>query len=90
MHCLREKIYGEWDFHLSTDIQFVNLFETKEVCTHQLTNRVQILAQDQQFKFSNETIYKIKLKDNYIAEAEHNKTVVKGKWSPIYTQALSV
>jgi hypothetical protein len=34
VHCLREKIYGEWDFHVSKDIQFINLFQTREVCTH--------------------------------------------------------
>jgi hypothetical protein len=45
VHCLREKMYGEWDFHVSQDVQFVNLFESKEVCTHQMTNRVQILTE---------------------------------------------
>ena len=33
----------------------------------------------------NESHLDSDIKDNYIAEASHNKTVIHGKWSPIYT-----
>ena len=39
-HCLREKIYGMWEFHVSKDVENINLFETSEVCTHQLNNKL--------------------------------------------------
>ena len=38
VHCLREKIYGTWDFHVTKDVSTVNLFEMKEVCTHSMPN----------------------------------------------------
>jgi hypothetical protein len=34
VHCLRESVYGEWEFYVSKDSQNVNLFEVNEVCTH--------------------------------------------------------
>ena len=34
VHCLRQDLYGEWEFNVSQDAQAVNLFETKDVCTH--------------------------------------------------------
>jgi len=26
VHCLRDNVYGQWEFHVSTDIQTVDLF----------------------------------------------------------------
>ena len=34
VHCLRENIIGDWKFHVTKDAKMVNLFETKDICTH--------------------------------------------------------
>ena len=49
VNCLREKIYGIWDFSISKDLQSVNLFQSREVCTHAQPNKVQLITKD--FKF---------------------------------------
>jgi hypothetical protein len=51
-HCLRGEVYGMWEFHVSKEVESVNLFETNEVCTHQLNNKLQILGIHQQFSFA--------------------------------------
>lgn len=43
VHCLRENVYGVWDFHVSEDTQNVNLFNTKEVCSHAVPNQLQFI-----------------------------------------------
>ena len=91
VHCLREKLYGMWEFHVSKDINNVNLYESKEVCTHSQSNKVQLLAADHKFSFANEEIIKVSLMDNYKVEAsKEGSDVIKGKWSPIYDQAMMV
>lgn len=49
VHCLRENMYGVWDFHVSTDTQTVNLFNQKEVCTHNVPNGLQFINKDYKF-----------------------------------------
>ena len=34
VHCLKDDVFGTWDFHVNAQINTVNLFETKELCTH--------------------------------------------------------
>jgi hypothetical protein len=51
VHCLRENMYGLWDFHVSTDTQNVNLFDRKEVCTHNVPNGLQFINKDYKFQF---------------------------------------
>ena len=46
VHCLRENIYGTWEFHVTKDISTVNLFEMKEVCTHSMPNKYQFISAD--------------------------------------------
>ena len=69
MHCLREQIYGDWLFHISKDQSLVNLFEVKDVCTHNLPNGVQIIDKNFKFKFAQEDLVKVSLKDDYKAVA---------------------
>ena len=38
--CLRANVYGgTWHFYVSQDQQTLNLYQTKEVCTHLAPNR---------------------------------------------------
>lgn len=34
VHCERRNIVGDWRFHVTKDAAMVNLFETKDICTH--------------------------------------------------------
>jgi len=43
VHCLREQMYGVWNFHVSKDKGNVNLFESNELCSHSLPNKVQLV-----------------------------------------------
>lgn len=96
VHCLREKIYGMWEFHVSKDVDTVNLFEAKEICSHQMTNKVQILSQSYKFQFEKEEVWKVSLEDQYRAEATCTGcesgagSKVTGKWSPVYAQGMMV
>ena len=56
-----------------------------------------MVNKDHEFNFSGEDTYKINLNDNYAAEAvlckngqECEKTLIKGKWTSIYDQALNI
>ena len=97
-HCLREKVYGMWEFHVSKDVGHVNLFETEEICTHQLTNKLQIIGVDDKFSFAQEEVWKLSLMDHYQVEAMlcssssdcAKAEKIKGKWSPIYAQGMVV
>ena len=40
VHCLRQDVYGDWTFRVSKESGVVNLFETKDICTHNLPNGV--------------------------------------------------
>jgi hypothetical protein len=40
VHCLREQLFGMWKFHVSGDTQTVNLFDSQELCTHRVPNKV--------------------------------------------------
>lgn len=43
--CLRKHVHEQvWNFHISKDTQNVNLFQTNEVCTHAIPNKVQIIS----------------------------------------------
>ena len=69
VHCLRDNAYGEWDFHVSTEVNNVNLFQTQEVCTHERPNHIQIMSKDHQFTFEKEEVWKVKLLPDYVATA---------------------
>jgi hypothetical protein len=80
-----------WEFHVSKDTAKVNLFQAKEVCTHNLSNKVQLLSADHQFSFANEDVWQVSLMDGYLVEATLNGgPILKGKWSPIYDQSMVV
>jgi hypothetical protein len=72
VHCLRESVYGEWDFHVSKDSQNVNLFESKEVCTHALPNKLQFINGDYRFQFAKSDVWKVNLMDQYNVQASSN------------------
>lgn len=46
VHCLRESLYGVWDFHVSAQSESVNIFSTQEVCTHKVPNGLQFINND--------------------------------------------
>ena len=43
---------GTWNFHISSEVQTVDLFDSKELCTHKLPNKLQIMTQHDNFKFA--------------------------------------
>ena len=99
VHCLRESVYGTWDFYVSKDVQNVNLYDSTEVCTHRMPNRLQFINKNYQFHFAQQDVWKVNLMDNYKVEAikcEGSSTnciakkQITGKWSPIYAQSLLV
>ena len=97
VHCLREDIYGSWTFNISNEQQTVNLFETQSVCTHEQPNKIQIVDAKHEFSFANQETLKVKLLDNYKAEAQQceaggkcSEGVIAGKWSTVYDQAMKV
>lgn len=49
VHCIREELYGIWNFHVSTDKSNINLFDTKELCTHSVPNKIQMVNKSHQF-----------------------------------------
>ena len=91
VHCLRESVYGLWQFHVSKDTANVNLFDAKEVCTHQLSNKVQMISKEHQFSFADEDVWEVNLMDNNLVEASVNGgDVQKGTWSTVYDQSMLV
>ena len=98
VHCLREQLYGNWQFYVSNESATVNLFDTKEVCTHSIPNKVQIVSEKHGFNFGkNQSLYNVNLMQDYKAEAVFckkegscDKTIVHGKWTNIYDQAFDV
>ena len=50
--CTRDEVYGTWEFHVSSDQSPVNVFKSKEICTHMHPNRQQSIAKDFQFSFA--------------------------------------
>ena len=68
----------------------MNLFETREVCTHMLPNKMQVLAHGQNFNFGdNKDLYQILIKPDFTTEANFcpngddkkcNKDKLKGDW----------
>ena len=90
VHCLRENIYGQWEFKVSKETSAVNLFESTEVCTHLRPNHVQIINKDHDFKFESFDKWKVTLDNDYKATAQICKeenaceAAINGTWSTIY------
>jgi hypothetical protein len=72
------------------------LFQTQDLCTHTMPNRVQIIPADFKFNFASQNVVKVAINDNYKAEAvlcqsgastcdKSSGTVVHGTWSTIYS-----
>ncbi len=54
-----------WNFHVSGGgPQEVDLFDSKEVCTHEMPNKMQIIAESYQFAFESEQLWKVKMLDD--------------------------
>jgi hypothetical protein len=51
VHCLRGQVYGVWNFHVNQAVENVDLFSVKEVCTHQLPNKLQVIGSNHVWKF---------------------------------------
>ena len=65
VHCLRDDVFGDWEFTVNTQTENVNLYQANEVCTHQSPNKVQIISKDHEFKFAKSETYKLKLDKDY-------------------------
>lgn len=98
--CLRTHATNNiWNFHVSKDVQKVNLFETKEVCTHQMPNRIQLIDSNMKWKFANEDIWRIEILPDFIARASFcpngdtskcRQEKIHGRWQDFYDQAMMV
>ena len=65
VHCLRENLYGVWDFHVTANPQTINLFDSREVCTHNIPNGLQFISKDYQFQFESDQVWRMNLQDGY-------------------------
>lgn len=65
VHCLRQDLYGEWEFSLNQESQAVDLFNTRDVCTHQQPNKLQIISPATNFTFEKSDKIKVNLEDKY-------------------------
>lgn len=96
---------GVWNFHVSPHQETVDLFAQSEVCTHQVPNRVQIIAEDYQFEMYPQTLWKVMIydfttvkaknckgldEDQCMSEINDGLGVVKGTWNIYFSQALVV
>ena len=95
IHCLGEDRLGKWNFHVSTDVQNVNLYETTEVCTHDLPNRMQIMNEGYNFHFQKDAIYKMDFKPDNVIEAQICQGTdcgdsISGSWLAFYDQGFKV
>lgn len=55
VHCMSGDIYGEWTFFVSKEKTNVNLFDSQDVCTHNLPNGLQILTQSHNINFAEKS-----------------------------------
>ena len=93
---------GAWNFHMSADAQTVDLFQTQEVCTHQMPNKLQILTQNQDFSFASEQVMQVQLNEDGTAKAQKcgkfaggeckasDGEEIAGTWVAFYDQAFKV
>jgi hypothetical protein len=85
VHCLGG-VTGTWNFHVSSEIQNVNLYTTNEVCTHQMPNKLQLLPKEFKFKFEKEEPIKVHLNEDMSASIAG----ASAKWFSFYDQAFKV
>jgi hypothetical protein len=106
VHCVRDKLFGEWYFHVNSDDTTVNLYQTRDLCTHAVPNKIQLVNAEHKFYFQKEDVYKINLLENFKAEAvvctsnkplkanekpsNCGKELIKGRWTAVYDQALNI
>ena len=100
VHCVKSQIAGEWRLHVSKEEAIINLFETADVCTHTLPNRLQIINEEHVFQFAKTDLWSATLADNgqvlaykcqSEAKCEQGKTPISfGKWTTVYDQALKI
>ena len=83
--CMSNVVSGRWTFHISKEVQQVNLFEAKEVCTHQMPNKLQIMSQKDDFSFERQKTLKLELDDYGNVKGD-----LTGKWMAFYDQAFKV
>lgn len=77
---------GAWNFHISAEIQNINLYDSSEICTHKLPNKLQILNQYDNFKFDKEEVWQVSLNQDMTATVQGNPA----KWMAFYDQALKI
>ena len=85
---------------MSKDEAVINLFETADVCTHSLPNKLQVISEDFKFQFAKTELWSATLADTgqvlaYKCQSEtkceQGKTPISlGKWTTVYDQALKI
>lgn len=100
VNCLRTHLESQvWNFHVSQNTSVINLFQTQEVCTHQLPNRVQLIDKSLKWQFAAEDVWQVSLDLGYKATASFcangdlakcDRVKVHGKWQDYYDQAFLV
>ena len=75
----------------------MNLFETGEVCSHSMPNKVQLVNNQHLFQFGTEDVWRVNILENNKAEGvfceggkKCSEQVIPGKWTSIYDQAMNV
>jgi hypothetical protein len=69
VHCVTDDIIGTWHFHVSNEVQFVNLFKTKEVCAHNIPNKFMVINKSYNFSFAQESLWQVQLMDGHKVKA---------------------
>lgn len=62
-------LQGPWHLTVDEDVRQGSLYDTEELCTHNIPNKVQLVNKSHNFRFDNEDIYRINILENYRAEA---------------------
>lgn len=80
---------GTWTFHVGPQ-ETLNLYQTKEVCTHNMPNSIQVIGQEYEFAIENAQKWTVKITDAKSVQASGPSASYTGEWDIIYDQSLVV
>jgi hypothetical protein len=105
VRCSERQAYtgSTWVFHVGNGPAEVDVFAAKEVCTHEMPNKMQIVAEAYEFAFGDdEQVWKVKLLEDQKARAvecprhsdcsfdRQDAFGFSGTWDVLYSQVLLV
>ena len=85
--CQKQKsdVGSTWTFHLNTDKQSLNIYNSTQVCGHNFPNYVQIIDENYKFGFESEDKVQIHIRTSSKVRAEYsNGNKVDGTWDVLY------